>query len=175
MKISNKDLNEKYVNIWTTKKVKELTEKEDKGIKLKLNEKIWFDNKVGVRKANIKFAMTKKELEEYTKCKLDIQYFANNYCHIKREDGTIGPMQLRDYQRDIIDLFQNNRSILMASRQTGKCSSPLTEIIIVNANGDEVYVPFFEIYYDEIRKTRRLTLLETIKLYLFRLYKKIDK
>ena len=120
MKVSQKDINEKYVNVWTTRKVKELMDKEDKGIKLHMNEKIWFDNKTGVRKAGIKFAMTKKELEEYTKCKLDIHYFVNNYCQIKLEDGTIGPMKLRSYQKDIIDLFQNKRSILMASRQTGK-------------------------------------------------------
>jgi len=120
MKVSQKDINEKYVNVWTTRKVKELMDKEDKGVKLHLNEKIWFDNKVGVRKAGIKFAMTTKEIEEYTKCKLDIQYFAETFCQIKREDGTVGPMTLRDYQKDIIDLFQNKRSILMASRQTGK-------------------------------------------------------
>jgi len=175
MKVSQKDINEKYVNVWSTRKVNELKEKENKGIKLHLNEKIWFDNKVGIRKAGIKFAMTKKELEEYAKCKMDIHYFANNYCKIKLEDGSIGPMELRDYQKDIIDLFQNKRSILMASRQTGKCSSPLTAIIFVDENDNEIYVPFFEIYYNEIRKTRKLTILETIKLYLFRLYKKIEK
>lgn len=129
MKVSQKDINEKYVNVWTTRKVNELIKKEDQGIKLQMNEKIWFDNKTGVRKAGIKFAMTKKELEEFTKCKLDIHYFANKYCQIKREDGTIGPMTLRDYQKDIIDLFQNKRSILMASRQTGKTVSSAITIL----------------------------------------------
>ena len=86
-------------------------------------KKIWFDNKIGLRKAGLRFASTKKEIEEFTKCKLDIHYFANTYCQIKREDGTIGPMTLRDYQKDIIDLFQNKYSILMASRQTGKTIS----------------------------------------------------
>ena len=129
MKVSQKDINEKYINVWTTRKVNDLIEKENKGVKLHLNEKIWFDNKAGVRKAAIKFAMTKKELEEYAKCKLDIHYFAEKYCQIKREDGTVGPMTLRDYQKDIIDLFQNQRSILMASRQTGKTVSAAITIL----------------------------------------------
>ena len=129
MKVTEKDIKEKYVNVWSTRKVNELIDKEDKGIKLRMDEKIWFDNKPGVRKAGIKFASTKKELEEYTKCKLDIHYFADHFCQIKREDGTIGPMTLRDYQKDIIDLFQNKRSILMASRQTGKTISAAITIL----------------------------------------------
>jgi len=138
MKVSQKDIDEKYVNVWTTRKVNELVEKDNKGIKLHLNEKIWFDNKVGVRRAGIKFAMTKKEIEEYSKCKLDIQYFAEEYCQIKREDGTVGPMTLRDYQKEIIDLFQNKRSILMASRQTGKTvSAAITILHFVLFNKDK--------------------------------------
>lgn len=129
MKVSKKELNEKYINVLTTEKVDEIVEKSNKGEKLKQHEKIWFDNKVGVRKAGLKFASTKKELEEFTKCKLDIHYFANNYCQIKREDGTIGPMTLRDYQNDMIDLFQNKYSILMASRQMGKTISAAITIL----------------------------------------------
>jgi hypothetical protein len=138
MKVSQKDINEKYVNVWSTRKVNELIDKENKGIKLHANEKIWFDNKVGVRRAGIKFAMTKNELEEYSKCKLDIHYFAEKYCQIKLEDGTVGPMKLRDYQKDIIDLFQNQRSILMASRQTGKTvSAAITILHFVLFNKDK--------------------------------------
>jgi alkylated DNA repair dioxygenase AlkB len=32
--------------------------------------------------------MSPEELEEYTRCKLDVHYFANKYCHIKPEDDT---------------------------------------------------------------------------------------
>lgn len=123
MKVTQKELNEKYINILTTERVDAILLKNKNGEKLHLNEKIWFDNKVGVRKAGVQFAMTKHELEEYTKCSMDIHYFANNYCQIKREDGTYGQMKLRNYQKDIIDLFQNKYSILMASRQTGKTVS----------------------------------------------------
>ena len=138
MKVTKKELAEKFVNILTTEKVNEILEKNNKGEKLHLNEKIWFDNKVGVRKAGLKFASTKKELEEFTKCKMDVHYFANNYCHIKREDGTIGPMKLRDYQKDMIDLYQNKYCILMASRQMGKTvSAAITLLHFALFNNDK--------------------------------------
>ena len=107
--------------ILTTDIIKDIEEKENLGKILKRHEKLWFSNTRGVRKANVTFAMTDNEFEEYIKCKINIHYFAEHYCQIKREDGSIGPMTLRDYQKDIIDLYTKNpRSILMASRQTGK-------------------------------------------------------
>ena len=138
MKVTEREIKERYINIWTTRKVKEIIEKDNRGEKLTLNERIWFDNKIGVRKAGIKFASTKKEIAEYTKCKLDIHYFAETYCKIKLEDGSIGHMKLRDYQKKIIDLFQNSRSILMASRQTGKTiSAAITILHFVLFNKDK--------------------------------------
>lgn len=133
MKLNNKDLQEKYVNVMSTKRIDEIIEKDERGEKLKQSEKIWFDNKVGVRREGIKFAMTKHELNEWTKCKLDIHYFANNYCKIKREDGTTGPIKLRDYQEKVLDLFQNKRSILMMSRQMGKAQD--LDSIVWDENG----------------------------------------
>lgn len=137
MKLTDKQIKEKYVNILTTQKVNEIIKKGSQGLKLSLNENIWFDKKFGARKAKLNFAMTKGEIDEYTKCKMDVHYFANKYCHIKREDGTIGPMKLRDYQKDIIDLYVKNRySILMTSRQLGKTVS--ASIVILH------YVSFQE-------------------------------
>ena len=110
--------------VLNTKIVDEILQKENMGIKLKNSEKLWFSNIKGVRRSNIPFAMTNDEISEYAKCKMSVQYFAQKYCHIKREDGSIGPMTLRDYQKDVIDLYTQNRfSILMASRQTGKTVS----------------------------------------------------
>jgi len=110
--------------ILTTELVNEITIKENLGKPLKRFEKLWFSNMRGIRRTNLTFAMTELEFEEYIKCKINVQYFAEHYCQIKREDGSIGPMKLRDYQKDIIDLYTKNpRSILMASRQTGKTVS----------------------------------------------------
>lgn len=130
MQLTDKQIQDKYVNILTTRKVNEIIKKESQGLKLTLNEHIWFDKQFGVRKSKLKFAMTKGEIDEYAKCKMDVHYFANKYCQIKKEDGTIGPMKLRDYQKDIVDLYINNKySILMASRQTGKTVSAAIVIL----------------------------------------------
>ena len=105
--------------VFTTEKIKEIKEKENLGHPIKQYEKLWFKNQTGVRKAGITFAMSDKEISEYAKCKMSVHYFAEQYCKIKLEDGKIGHMKLRDYQKDIINLYTKNRfSILMASRQT---------------------------------------------------------
>jgi hypothetical protein len=111
-------------HILSTEKVKEIQEKERLALPLKLNERLWFKNNPGVRKAGLRFATTQIELNEYLKCKLSVYYFAEHYCKIKLEDGSIGQMKLREYQKDIIKLYTESRySILMASRQSGKTVS----------------------------------------------------
>jgi hypothetical protein len=110
--------------VFSTEKVNEILRKEDLGLKRTRDEHIWLNNIHGVRKANLKFGYTQEEIQEYAKCKLNVQYFAEKYCMVKREDGSIGNITLRDYQKDIINLYDKSKySILMASRQTGKTIS----------------------------------------------------
>lgn len=161
--------------ILTTEIIKDIEERENLGKILKRYEKIWFSNLRGIRKSNLVFAMTDMEFEEYIKCKINIHYFAENYCQIKREDGSIGPMTLRDYQKDIIDLYTKNpRSILMASRQTGKCMTFTTEIIVLSENGKYRKIPIGLLYYNEIMKERKLTFLENIKMFLYNILYKLQ-
>lgn len=158
-------------NVMTTKRVEEIMEKEKYALKLKRAEFLWHNGNHGVRKSGISFAMTKEERQEYVKCKLSVFYFAQKYCKIKREDGTVGEIQLRDYQKNIIKLFNDNRySILMASRQTGKC---LDYDTCVNIKKDNVIkeIPIGLLYYNELKNERKITLLEKIKMFL---YKKIS-
>ena len=161
--------------ILTTELIKEIEEKENLGKILKRYERLWFQNLRGIRKSNLTFAMTDDEWLEYIKCKINIHYFAENYCQIKREDGTIGPMKLRDYQKDIIDLYTKNpRSILMASRQTGKCMTFVTDIIVLSKSGDFKKIPIGLLYYNELKKERNLTILEKIKLKLYEILYKLQ-
>lgn len=161
--------------VLTTDLVKEIKNKENLGKILKRYEKLWFSNLRGVRKANITFAMTDEEFEEYVKCKLSVHYFAETYCKIKLEDGTVGHMKLRKYQKDILNLYANNRfSILMASRQVGKCSSPFTNINILDEKTNDIYtVPFYEVYYKLVMLERKLKFPEKIKYILYKIYYKI--
>ena len=156
--------------VLTTDIIDNIQERENLGKILKRYEKLWFQNLRGIRKPFLTFAMTEDEFEEYIKCKINIHYFAENYCQIKREDGTIGKMKLRDYQKDIIDLYTKNpRSILMASRQTGKCNSFIINVLATSSDGVIKKVPIGLLYYNELKKERNLTILEKIKIFLYKI------
>lgn len=117
---STKPVQEKQF-IFTAENVVDVTAKINDGYSIKRYMNPWFMGETGVRRAGCVYSITEDEVQEYIKCKLDIHYFSEKYCKIKREDGTIGAMKLRDYQKDILDLYTKNRfSILMASRQVGK-------------------------------------------------------
>ena len=161
--------------ILTTDIIESIEKRQNLGKILKRHEKIWFSNTIGVRKPNLTFAMTDDEFEEYVKCKINIQYFAEKYCQIKREDGTIGPMTLRDYQKDIMDLYTKNpRSILMASRQTGKCNSFIINVLAISDNGQSKKIPIGLLYYNELEKERPLSMLEKIKIKLYMILYKLQ-
>jgi hypothetical protein len=110
--------------IFTTKLVDEATDKINEGIVVKRYQNPWLKSEVGLRRAGASFKMTNDEQQEYVRCALDINYFVEKYCKVKREDGSVGAIFLRDYQKEILDNFVNNRfNILMASRQVGKTIS----------------------------------------------------
>lgn len=125
--------------IFTTKLVDEITNNINDGVIVKRFQNPWFQNEVGVRRSGITFMMTNEEIEEYIKCKLDIQYFAEKYCRIKTEDGSVQNIRLRDYQRDILNLYNNNRfSILCGSRQIGKTiNAAITMLHFITFNNDK--------------------------------------
>jgi hypothetical protein len=125
--------------VFTSKNVEEITAQINDGYVIKRFQNPWFKNEIGVRRSGITFAMTDDEIQEYIKCKLDIHYFAEKYCRIKREDGSIGKIQLRPYQKDILNLYTKNRfSILMSSRQSGKTiNAAITMLHFILFNNDK--------------------------------------
>jgi len=110
--------------IFTTKLVDEASDKINDGVVLKRYQNPWLKSEIGLRRAGVTFRMTPDEQAEYIKCALDIDHFVEKYCKVKREDGSVGNIFLRDYQKEILDNFVNSRfNILMASRQVGKTIS----------------------------------------------------
>jgi len=144
--------------VFTTKLVDEITQKINDGVILKRYQNPWFKGEVGVRRSGLTFAISNDELEEYIKCKLDLEYFAEKYCKIKKENGSIGNISLRDYQRDILKLYKSPKSILCGSRQIGKCLSGMSQIFLKDKK-----LPIYKIYYDSLKKIRPLTILEKVK------------
>ena len=125
--------------VFTTKLVEEVTDKINDGVVIKRFQNPWFSSEIGLRKAGITFMMSEDEIQEYIRCKLDIHYFAEKYCRIKTEDGSIQNIKLRDYQKEVLNLYNNNRfSILMGSRQIGKTiNAAITMLHYVTFNNDK--------------------------------------
>jgi hypothetical protein len=97
-----KELMEKQM-VFTTKLVDEATDKINDGIVVKRYQNPWLKSEVGLRRQGVTFKMTADEQQEYIRCAVDIHYFVEKYCKVKREDGSVGSILLRDYQKEILD------------------------------------------------------------------------
>ena len=60
-------------------------------------------------------------------------YFTRNYVRIEHPTRGDIPFQLYDYQEEMMNMFaENNKSIVMSARQTGKCirdNTSLTQVV----------------------------------------------
>jgi hypothetical protein len=157
--------------VFTSKNVEEITNKINDGVVIKRYQNPWFENQVGVRRTGITFAWTDEEIQEWVKCAKDIYYFAEKYCKVKTEEGNISHITLRDYQYDILDLYTKNRfSILMGSRQIGKCVTFNTEVVL--ESGEKVRIGI--LYYTIESMQRDLTFLEKLKISLYNILFKFN-
>jgi hypothetical protein len=104
--------------IWTTNKVNEQVARMQEGYEADVS--CFYEGDFNFRKAEINFQYTKEEQKELIRCANDVIYFADKYCHAMTDDG-IRKINLRDYQKDMLKEFQDNRFIVMlAARQIGK-------------------------------------------------------
>jgi len=134
--------------VFTTDAVNDIREKQSQGFDIPRYMNPWFKKEMGVRRTGCVFGWTQEEIDEFTKCALDIHYFANTYCHIKSEDGQIRQMKLRDYQYKVLDAYTKNRFTLnMSSRQTGKCIGPITNVSCM-INNAVVELPMFKLLFE---------------------------
>lgn len=150
--------------VFNSKNVEEITDKINDGVVIKRYQNPWFENQLGVRRTGITFAWTDEEIQEWVKCAKDIYYFAEKYCKVKTEEGNITNIKLRDYQYNILDLYTKNRfSILMGSRQIGKCVTFNTLVDL--ESGEKVRIGI--LYYTIQSMERNLTFLEKVKITLY--------
>lgn len=111
--------------IYTTRLLKEISDN--------FNDKRnpWYRQQYGMRAANLLFEYTQSEILEYARCYHDPIYFFETYCYIQTPMG-LAKIVLRDYQKKIIEKWQQNRfNIEMHSRQTG--SSIMITLIMLHS------------------------------------------
>ena len=79
-----------------------------------------------LKKAGTPIQFTKKQINEWVKCKNDPLYFACNYIQIISLDEGLVPFNMYDFQKDILTDFHNHRfNIAKLPRQTGKSTTCL--------------------------------------------------
>ena len=89
-----------------------------------MNNTLGYNGNTRIKKAGVEHEFTRAELEEYIKCSSDPIYFASKYCKVIHPDRGLVDFELYPYQRDMYDMFKNNRfSIAMTCRQAGKSTS----------------------------------------------------
>lgn len=70
------------------------------------------------------------QVREFIKCSADPIYFAEKYIQIVHVDKGLIPMQLYDYQKEIMEKITNNRrAAVVTSRQAGKTTTAVAVIL----------------------------------------------
>lgn len=120
--MANENGPKQQITVWSTKAVKQYEEDLDNGIERKDNP--FYYGNCTLRRANLLYEYTQEEINELIKCKNDVNYFANHYAYTKSAaTGTLEHITMRDYQEDMLNTINDNRfTIIVASRQSGKCS-----------------------------------------------------
>ena len=159
--------------IWTTALVNEQIARMEAG--LEVDTGCFYEGDKTLRKAEINFQYTKEEQLELVRCAEDVLYFANKYCFAMTDEG-IQKIDLRDYQKDMLKDFQDNRFIVMlASRQIGKCLLYNSKINIYDKKRKYYFkLSIGKLYFLNLKLQRKLTFIEKIKYVLWTLYDKLD-
>jgi hypothetical protein len=111
---------------YNTKEINKIIESYNKCERDEIS-KISYRREIGTRKSNLEVAMTYIELREWARIQ-DINYFAAKYYFAQTPNGE-QLLSLREYQKQVLYDFQNNRfNLVKSSRQMG-----LTTLISVMA------------------------------------------
>lgn len=83
-----------------------------------------------LKKAGVQIEYTKEQIEELARCSKDIDYFCKKYMRIVNIDDGVVPLELYDFQKEIIQSVVSNRfSICKMPRQSGKTTTMAAVIL----------------------------------------------
>lgn len=83
-----------------------------------------------LKRAGIPDDLTPEQSAEFVRCMLDPIYFAENYIKIVHVDHGLIQMKMYDYQKEIVEKFNNNRRVtVVTSRQAGKTTTAVAVIL----------------------------------------------
>jgi len=168
--------------IWSTEKINNILSS------LQTSDKIdtgcFFEQDFELRNQNIIFQLTHEENEEFNKCSDDVNYFVEKYCRFLTDYGRI-TTTLVPHQKNILNTLSDEvwidklqdfgpsmrNYILMASRQSYKCLTFNTEILVKNIITNKIYkTTLGQLYQSNFKKSLKTKILSKIKLILYKLY-----
>ena len=92
-----------------------------------------------LKRSGVPIEWTPELVREYGRCANDPIYFAEKYIKIVHVDHGFIPIELYEYQKEIIDATVNNRRVVCnTSRQAGKCVVTDTLMRVRHANTGEI-------------------------------------
>lgn len=104
-----------------------------------MNSRDFYNANPNIKREGVKTNWTPELVEEYQRCMNDPVYFAETYCKVINLDEGLVNFKLYPYQKDMFKHFSDNRfSIVLACRQSGKCSGYDTKIKIKNKHTGEI-------------------------------------
>jgi len=84
---------------------------------------------MAIKRPNIEDEYSPEQIQELRKCKRDPMYFIENYIYVQHPTQGKVQMKLYDYQkRMLMSIHENKDTIILASRQLGKCVTSNTMI-----------------------------------------------
>ena len=94
-----------------------------------------------LKKANTPINFTKKQIQEFIKCKDDPVYFTKNHIKIVSLDEGLVPFKMWDFQEKLISNFHENRfNIAKLPRQTGKSTTVISYLLHYALFNDNVKI-----------------------------------
>lgn len=94
-----------------------------------MNEKGYLGN-VNLKRKGTSIEWSQDLVAEYVKCAKDVIYFAEKYIQIVHVDHGLIPIELYDYQKEIITKSEKTRNVIVnTSRQAGKTTTAVVLIL----------------------------------------------
>lgn len=116
--------------LWSSESVQLAMSGIVEGYKLKESPFLKTTRDALLRKAGLPFNYTEDELEVLKLVWKDKMFFCNNFGTLKDGDRGWVPIQLRDYQTNLLHKYTQNRwNIVMFPRQSGKTTTTVLEIV----------------------------------------------
>lgn len=107
-----------------------------------------YNGSPNLKKSGVQVNFTREMMDEWVKCAHDPIYFAEKYIKIVHVDRGLIPIELYDYQKEVIETVKGNRKIgVTQSRQSGKCVHSKTNIKVRDSSSKkEMKISIGEFY-----------------------------